>query len=430
VFFPRPDRAWWRTWGLWGGICLLGLLVTALCLPPPVPKVIRLAAGTRGGGYDAFARALKPELAKDGFRLEIVPTAGSVENLRLLEARRVDVALVQGGTVGRDRDDLRSVCSVFFEPLWVLHGTGIAMEDLRDLRGKRVAVGAQGSGTRVLAVTLLRANGLGPDDVRLSDLGGEAAARALERGEVDAVFAVLSARAPWLADALARPGVRLFDCARHETYARRWSYLHALTVTPGLLDLARDVPAVPTRVVAPAAALVFQPHSHRGLVPPLVEAARRIERRDALFAPAGTFPSPRYVDAPLDEDARRYLQQGPSFLYRVFPIAIAQVIDRLKIFLIPLLTLLIPIFKLAPPLYRWRMRARIYRWYRILREAEELLIGTEPGANLPAEIEKLDALEAEISGVDVPLSYADELYNLHLHVDYVRNKLRARAAPG
>lgn len=425
---PRPNRAWWRTWGLWGGICVLGLVITALCLPPPVPKVIRLGAGVKGGGYDALAVALKKELAEDGFRLEIVETQGSIENLRRLAAQELDVALLQGGTIPPERSGLSSVCSAFFEPLWLVHTSRHELDDLRDLRGLRLAVGAEGSGTRVLANTLLEANGIAAEDVQLSELGGADGAQALLRGEVDVVFAVVSARAAWLPEALANKDVRLFDLHRHETYARRWSYLHALTVTPGLLDLGRNLPERPTRVVSAAASLVFHEESHRGLVPPLIEALRRVQQREALFAPMGTFPSPQYVDAPLDEDAQRYLEQSPSFLYRVFSISIAQVLDRLKIFLIPLLTLLIPLFKLAPPLYRWRIRSRVYRWYGILREAEELLAQDDPAPDLAEEVRRLDALEGEIAGVEVPLSYADELYNLHLHIDYLRGKLEARLA--
>ena len=226
----------------------------------------------------------------------------------------------------------------------------------------------------------------------------------------------------WISDLISNPAVRVFDWQRSETYARKWSYLHSLTITPGLLDLERDVPAKPVRVIAPAATLVFHDESHRGLVPPLIEAVRRLQRDEALLSPAGTFPSKYHVAAPVDDNAEIYLDRGPSFLYRIFPITVAQVIDRLKLFLIPLLTLLIPLFKLAPPIYRWRMRARVYRWYEVLREVETDLNDEKKESDYAAHVRRLDALESEIASVEIPLSYADELYNLHLHIDYVRRK--------
>jgi hypothetical protein len=316
-----------------------------------------------------------------------------------------------------------------------------------------VAIGEEGSGTRSLALRLLEANGVDPGRVGDVALGGAQGAEALLAGEVDALFLVVSPQAQWLERLLgAGEGVVLHDWARHESYARRWPFLEALTLTEGLLDLERNVPARNVRIVAPAASIVMHPQTHRGLVLPVIEASVRLLRRGGLLAEPGQFPSRDRVDAPLDEDAARYFEEGPSFLYRVFPYPIARVVDRLKIFLIPLLTLLLPLLRVAPPFYRWRMRGRVFRWYRILRETDDVLRASAAGAHAPEEpaseadeaedareapdlqgrpdlqreIERLDALEREITEVEVPLSFADELYHLHVHIDYVRGKLRRR----
>lgn len=424
----RTEHGWGRRWGPWIGLCVLGLVLTALFLPPPVPKNIRLAAGEAGGGYHAFALELRKELAQDGFTLEIVPSAGSVENQGLLRDRKVDVALIQGGTLGASRSQIQSVCSVFFEPLWVITSNEVGAETLAELRGRRIAIDRPGSGTRPLALTLLAANGIDADSATLLPLGGEKAAQALRDGDIDVLFTVRSAHTAWLAPLLATGTARLFDWSRAKTYAHKWSYLHALDIPPGLMDLERNIPREPKRIVAPAAALTFHADSHRGLVPPLIEACRRVQERGARLAPAGTFPSTRYVDAPLDDDAERYLEKGPSFLYRLFPISIAQTLDRLKIFLIPLLTLLFPLFKIGPPLYRWRMRARIYRWYQVLKDVDRMVdAGLNPAVARSA-IQKIDRLEAEISAMRVPLSFADELYALRIHADYLRRRIRERKA--
>ena len=126
----------------------------------------------------------------------------------------------------------------------------------------------------------------------------------------------------------------------------------------------------------------------------------------------------------MNKDAKRYLEKGPSFLYRIFSFRVANKLDRLKILLIPLLTLLFPLFKAMGPFYRWRIRKRIYRWYRILRSADESLDGETTPQEVESHLVRLESLEREITGVAVPLSYTEEFYNLRLHINFVLERLR------
>ena len=146
--------------------------------------------------------------------------------------------------------------------------------------------------------------------------------------------------------------------------------------------------------------------------------------RGGFFERAGQFPSADHLDFPLIEDARRYFERGPSFLRRYLPFWAAVFVERSALFLLPLVTLLVPLFRIAVPTYRWKVRSRIYRWYRDLSAVE---ISVDAGVGDPAmALKELDRIEQEAARVEVPLSYTDELYNLRLHIQLVRDKIDKR----
>jgi hypothetical protein len=80
----------------------------------------------------------------------------------------------------------------------------------------------------------------------------------------------------------------------------------------------------------------------------------------------------------------------------------------------------------VPPLYEFRIRSRIFRWYRVLRQIEhDLADGATPAAEL---VERLNELDSKVERIAVPLSYADELYTLRGAIGLVRQRLDARRA--
>ncbi len=108
---------------------------------------------------------------------------------------------------------------------------------------------------------------------------------------------------------------------------------------------------------------------------------------------------------------------------RHLPFWAATLIDRLKIMLVPLIGLLLPLAKALPPLYRWRTRKRIYRWYEELRAVDPDLSEPESLHAASRRLKDLDRIETEVAQINVPLSYADELYDLRRHIELVRTKL-------
>lgn len=412
---------------IWGPVVLLGIVAfgyTFSRLEPAAPSQLTLATGGQQGAYYHFGGEYREVLAREGFELEVLETAGSPENLRRLLAGEVDLALLQGGVAdAADYPGLESLGSLFFEPLWVFHRADLEVETLTDLIGKRVAVGGEGSGSEVLARQLLADNDIDESAAELVHLGSGAAAEALERGEIDAAFFVASASASYVERLLASGGVELLSLRRYRAYRVRHPFLSPVILGEGVIDLDENLPPRNIQMVAAAATLVARKDLHHALVPALIEALGSVHGGHDLFNDAGTFPSARFVEFPLKSEAAHYLENGPSFLYRILPYRTAASADRLKILLVPFIPLLLVVFKMAPPLYRWRIRSRIYRWYENLRALDHLLLMEPTPEAARRALETLEGVEKEITEVSVPLSYMDEFYNLRLHLELIERKL-------
>ncbi|MFT5728073.1 MAG: hypothetical protein ACI8PB_002225 [Desulforhopalus sp.] len=150
--------------------------------------------------------------------------------------------------------------------------------------------------------------------------------------------------------------------------------------------------------------------------------------RSSVLTANREYPSPDNIDFPLSSEADRYFKHGPPFLQRYLPFWAASLIDRLKFMILPLIALLIPLMKVLPPTYRWRIRSRIYRWYDQLHELDVELKSDENVATLTEAIKVVNAMEQEVREVEVPLSYAEELYNLRVHIDLLKNQFEKTLA--
>ena len=402
-------------------VALLGLIIAFMLMDPAPPKKIRFAAGAPGGAYHVYAERYQRLLAEQGVQVDLVDTAGSVENLRLLDEGEVDVALVQGGLAsGHDREMLRSLGGLFPEPFWVFVRSDAGVNAFGDLRGYRFAIGAQGSGTRNLALELQgEFGGTWPASAQMTPSGTEAA-EALVAGDVDAAAFAAAVEAPYVQSLLRQPGVQLLPFERAPALARRQAALSATTLLRGVVDIGADIPASDVPLVAPVAQLAVRKDLHPAIEAILIDAAVAIHGNGSLLSAAGSWPNPDTTDLPVSSQARRYYRDGPSFLRRYFSFGVANFLDRAWVLAIPLLTLLFPLVRAAPPIYRWRVRRKIYVWYADIRELEargRASPGEEERKKIIAELEDL---QEEIGTVEVPLSYTDDLYRLRSHVEFVK----------
>lgn len=413
---------------IYGPALLLVIVAFVLAfqfIKPAPPDRVVMATGSPEGAYHLFAQRYAQYLAREGIELVLRPTAGSVENLKLLQQGDVSLALVQGGVdEGGGVSPLLSLGSLYYEPLWLFHRADVQIDSLRDLAGRPVAVGPKGSGTRALVGRLLRDNRV-DDEALWQGLGGQAAVEALQRGEVDAVFLVISAQSELLAGLLRDPQVTLFDFARADAYTRRYRFLNSLELPEGVVDLAENIPPHPVRLLAPTANLVSHPDLHPAVVDLMLQAVTEVHRDGGWFEGQDEFPIPGLLAFPLSKEAARFYKNGPPFLQRYLPFWAASLVDRLKVMLLPLLMLLLPLIKVMPPIYTWRMRARVYRWYDELEQAEQRL--SEGRRDTDWVCSELDRIESEVQRVKVPLSFTDQLYHLRQHIDLVRRQVMGKS---
>lgn len=414
-----------RVWAPLVLIIAAGFLVAYRYVGAPPPSVIRIATGAQNGAYYAFAQRYATLLAGDGITLEVLPTAGTVDNLELLTRGDVSLALTQGGVAtDADRAGLQSLGSLFLEAVWVFMPRGAALPRLSELEGKRVAVGPTGSGTQLLAKQLLAANDIGESDATFVHADTSDSLSLLLEGEADAAFVVASAAAPLVRTLAEHPRIELLDLERTGAYGRVFPFLTPVTLDEGVLNLGRNIPPRDTRLVATAAGLAARSDLHPALIPALLDAATRVHQTGGLLEDMRVFPSADFVDLPLNDDAGRYIRDGPTFLYRWLPYGTAVVLDRLKVLLLPLVALLLPLFRIGPPLYQWRVRSRVYRWYAAVREIDlAILSGASDLASLRA---RLQALESDVASVSVPLAYTGEQYHLRLHIHLLHQELDRR----
>lgn len=399
------------------------LLVAAQWVKPLPPSSLTLAAGPKGGVYDLVAQRYRQRLAREDISVEILTTRGTVENLALLrrEARGADVALIQGGVgAGRPEDGLEALGSVFYEPMFVFVRRALGVTRLSQLKGRRIAVGPEGSGTRVLAQQLLAQNGVTADNATLVAAATADSRTALLAGEIDAAMFVIAHPLPTLEALFLDPSIELFAFERAEAYRMAFPFVSSVVLPAGAISLAADLPEHDIKLIAPAAALVVREDLHPALKNLLVRVAKEIHGGQQLFSPSGRFPSVDHLDFPLNAYARRYIESGPSVFARFLPFWVAVWGERLLILLLPLLGILLPLSRIGPPLFRWQTERRIYRWYKHLGRLEQEA-RQSPGHDDSVRIRvELDELHERVRRVRVPLSYAKQLYDLREHIDFVR----------
>ena len=415
-----------KVWGLLAVIVLVGFLITYQYVGAPPPKVVRIATGANNGAYYTFAQEYARLLASDGITLEVVPTAGSVQNLELLKSGEVSLALIQGGSATRDdKERLQSLGSLFLEPVWIFVRRQSAVKRFLELKGNRVSVGIAGSGTHLLATQLLSAAGITETNTQLIREETTQAIDSLSNGKIDAAFFVASPEAPIIRKLFAAPAVELLNFDRAAAYGRWFPFLTPVTLSEGVIDLQQNIPDHDTPLVAASANLAARRDLNASLIPAVLNAVTRVHQTGGVLEHKRQFPSVDFADLPLSEDARRYLINGPSFLFRWLPYGTAVLLDRLKILVLPLLALLLPLFKIAPPLYTWRIRSKIYKWYAAVREVESSIQEQKVSGDATSLINRLNELDRQVASVSVPLSYAAELYHLRLHIRFLQKKLQS-----
>ena len=404
------------------------IIVTAYWyVRPAPPDTLTIISGPTDSVFQRTAEKYRKILARNGVKLRILPSEGSLDNLKKLNdpANRIDVGFVQGGvSAGISVDKLVSLGSVFHEPLAIFYRSAVPMDRISALDGKRLAIGREGSGAHTLALILLKANGIEPGGATtLLDLGGEDAEQAMIDGKVDAAFLMGDSAAPPIMRKLMRTaGIRLLDIAQADAYVRRFPYLNKLDFPMGVFDFDKNIPPRDIHVIGPMVELVARDHLHPALSDLLIETAQEVHGGATLLQRAGEFPAPLEHEFRISEDARRFYSSGKSFFYRILPFWLASLVDRTLVFIVPIVVLLIPGLKMAPKIYSWRVRSRIYRWYGKLIALERSMLSQAAPEEREKMLKQLDDIETEVNKMKMPLAFADQFYVLRDHIGFVRGR--------
>ncbi len=398
----------------------------SLFVQPAPPLSIVMASGAESGAYHGYAQRYREILARHGITLELRTSSGSLENLQRLKDGKAMAGFIQGGSAGAaDGEGLLSLGSMYYEPLWLFYRDANTLDRVAQLRGKRLAIGAEGSGTRKLAMQILAANEMGGDGGKLLPLSGDAAAEALRLGQADAAFIIAGADAAVVRKLLGMDGVRLMNFAQAGAYVKLFPFLHAITLPRGAVDLVRDAPPGDVTLVAATANLVVREDIHPALIALLLQAASEVHGEPGMFQRHREFPAPKDPTFELGKDAERYYKSGPPFLQRYLPFWAATLVDRVLVMVLPLLAL-IPILRAIPSVYAWRVTSRIYRWYGDLSLLENEIREDYAPERYDGYLARLDAMEERVNKRPVPVSFAHLLYTLREHIHLVRISLERK----
>jgi uncharacterized protein len=420
------------------------LAVIATCLlaywlvDPSPPSHLTMSTGQENSAYESFGRQYAAALQKFGVHVTLKRSLGSQENLlRLKEPDSdVDVAFVQSGSTEQaeaERKGLVSLGSLFTEPVWLFFRDNRNITRLTQLKGLKINVGPEGTGVPRLFRELLSVNGVEPGDLKLGALENTPATVALLDGRIDGLVFSSAPDAPLIQMLLQTPGIRLFDFTQAEAYTRRFPFLSHVVLPRGIVDLGRDLPPKDYHLIAPTATLVARADLHPALVDLLVQAASAIHGDAGWFHKKDEFPTARFTEIPVSPVAQKFYRNGPPLLQRYLPFWLANFFGRMWVVVVALGALVLPLSRIIPPLYVWKVRSRVYRWYGQLRAVEQAIdevAGDPQNETYAAQLRRLNEIEEHVNRISIPLSFADELYGLRSHINFVRRRVQGLMKAG
>ena len=411
------------------------LLVGAFCalaywlVDPAPPRQVSLSTGQDNSAYEEFGKKYVATLAKHGIKVTLQPSLGSQDNLQRLNSGKTDIAFVQSGSTEHEdaeRHGLISLGSLFTEPVWLFMREDKAVTELAQLKGMKINLGPEGTGVPGLFRQLLSVNGVEANELTVSDLQNTPATVELLEGRIDGLVFSSAPEAPLIQMLLQTPGIKLFDFSQAEAYTRRLPFLTHVVLPRGIVDLGQNIPAQDYHLIAPTATLVAREDLHPALVDLFVQAAARIHGGTGWFQQQGQFPSARYTEIPVAPEALKFYKDGAPVLQRYMSFWLANFFDRMWVLVVALGALILPLSRVVPPLYVWRIRSRVYRWYGQLRTVEQALEDVPPEQRAQvyaAQLKRLDQIEEMVNQISIPLSFADGLYGLRSHINFVRKRI-------
>jgi TRAP-type uncharacterized transport system substrate-binding protein len=407
-------------------IIAAGFWFAARYIKPAPPDQTTISCGAEGSAYETFCARYKPLIEPFGVGVKLLSSAGSIENLQRISdpAQAVDFAFIQGGSAETRPPGMLSLGAAYYEPVWVFYRGRPGLDRLDQLRGMRIGIGAEGSGTRHLALELLAAHAMTDQPRLLKPLGGTAGMAALLARKIDALVVVGAVNSASVWSLMYSEGISLMSLTQAPAYVRRFPHLDMLTLPRGAIDFVRDIPPRDISLVATHAYVVAREDTHPALIDLMLGAMKPAHAEATVFQRPGEFPKADGGDFELHPRAARFYEVGPPFLQRYLPFSIANLLDRMIVLLVPLLALAVPLFRILPQLYVWRVRSKLYRWYGELKDLERQAMQDEAPRSRADLLDDLERIDAAVSRIAVPLSHSDYHYQLRAHINLVRRRIQ------
>ncbi|MGO9948627.1 MAG: TAXI family TRAP transporter solute-binding subunit [Steroidobacteraceae bacterium] len=412
-------------WSYFAGMIVILLIASGFIVRTLPPRTIVMTTGPEGSADYEFGVRYREILAQSGVKLQLLPTTGSVENLARLRDPKsgVGVGFIQGGTTTRkESPELGSLGTVFYEPLWFFYRSDIG-EGMQALRGRRVSIGPEGSGSRALALELIKTTKIDSIVGEFLGLTAQEAAARLIAADIDAAFIVTAWDSPVVQHLINAKGVTLASWSRADAYLALYPFLNKLVLPAGVVDLLMNRPPTDIVLLAPKASLAVRTDLHPAIQHLLLSAAMQIHSQPGIFQKAGQFPAAESIDIPLSEEAQRFYKSGRPFLQEHLPFWIATLVERVLVVFVPLAFLLYPMVKFLPQMYDRFLRMKITRMYDEMKLIETEMEAQGQGRDANEINAKLDQLDQRASRLSLPTDYASTLYTLRSHIGLIRNRL-------
>jgi hypothetical protein len=425
----------------------------------------RIVMATGSLQYFDLAESYRHDLERFGVKYDVQRRTEGFATIKALldPASGINAGFIKGGLVGSlqgrlatekqkgrhaQYEKLVSVGRVFYEPIWVFTRASLPMESLRELKGKKILTGTRESGTRRIANLLLKANGVDRNNASLVAEALPPDAAPLLEGDADAAFLAEPADSETIQKLLRVPNIRLMDFSLEaEAYDNRFPAIGKVVMPRGAVEFNPVIPSANITLLTTTAAIVVRNDMHPALINLLTQAvinnprpASDREGEPVLFYRPGDFPSINDPEFQVSKETRAIYKNGdlPLILRNIGPLNaklgipfsftafVHSYAAQSLLILIPLLAILVPASRAVPALYVWLVRRRLIYWYRQLKALERRL--DSRGAKLELETHQadLERIDSAVRRIRVPSYFSNELYDLRLHIDLVRQRLRAR----
>ena len=396
---------------------MLLVVLTKLTAPPEFDFL----AGPRDSTFYEDAMRFKEILARDGVRLNVIETRGSVENVRLLleadsptagfvdAVGAIEIAEVEPSgdadedpeTAEEPLDRLTSLGAIYLQPIWFFVLTSTELGGVEEMHNARLGVGPEGSTSRLMA-DLFRRNLQDDVDVELVEIGGDDEIAEVDeildalRSERVEVFIAVGQPQTRIVDQLLRtPDVRAAEVRRAEAYALHFPYLVPIRLPAGGYDLGDNIPSEDVRTLAASTEVVVAELFPPPLADLLLQATSEIHGDASLFTDRDAFPNPDMISIDLNSSAARYYESGPPLLRKILPFQLATWLDRFFMVVVAFGSVAIAVFSIVPRLVEMHLDRQLQAAYRRMEEIEKRSVAGGDNDALLAELDDLDRSTAE-----------------------------------